>query len=82
LAEADGVILSQVARMEQLQPDQRLDPVKVIEDIAATGKPAFYESGVDEIVQRLKPLVRSNDVVVILSNGGFGGIHERLLNEL
>ena len=82
LAEADGVILSQVARMEQLQPDQRLDPMKVIEDIAAAGKPAFYEPGADEIVQRLKPLIRANDVVVILSNGGFGGIHERLLNEL
>jgi UDP-N-acetylmuramate: L-alanyl-gamma-D-glutamyl-meso-diaminopimelate ligase len=82
LAEADGVILSQVARMEQLQPEQRLDPVKVIDDIATAGKPAFYEPGVDEIIKRLKPLVRPNDVVVILSNGGFGGIHERLLKEL
>jgi UDP-N-acetylmuramate: L-alanyl-gamma-D-glutamyl-meso-diaminopimelate ligase len=68
--------------MEQLPPEQRLDPVKVIEDLEAAGKPAFYEPGVDEIVHRLKPLVRPNDVVVILSNGGFGGIHERLLNEL
>jgi UDP-N-acetylmuramate: L-alanyl-gamma-D-glutamyl-meso-diaminopimelate ligase len=82
LAEADGAILSQVARMDQLAPEQRLDPERVVADIAATGRPAFYEPGVDEIIARLKPLVREGDVVVILSNGGFGGIHERLLREL
>jgi UDP-N-acetylmuramate: L-alanyl-gamma-D-glutamyl-meso-diaminopimelate ligase len=82
LAEADGVVLSQVARMELLPPEQRLNPEKVIEDIVAAGTPAFYEPGVDEIIARLKPLVRTNDVLVILSNGGFGGIHERLLKEL
>jgi len=82
LGEADGVILAQVARMEQLAPEQRLDPEKVVADLAATGKPAFYEPGPDAIVARLKPLVREGDVVVILSNGGFGGIHERLLKEL
>lgn len=82
LAEADGVILSQVARMDQLKPEDRLDPERVIDDIAATGRPAFYEPGVDEIIGRLKPLVKEGDVVVILSNGGFGGIHERLLKEL
>jgi UDP-N-acetylmuramate: L-alanyl-gamma-D-glutamyl-meso-diaminopimelate ligase len=82
LAEADGVILAQVARMDQLAPEDRLNPEQVVADIAATGRPAFYEAGVDDIVKRLKPLAREGDVIVILSNGGFGGIHERLLNEL
>jgi UDP-N-acetylmuramate: L-alanyl-gamma-D-glutamyl-meso-diaminopimelate ligase len=82
LAEADGVILSQVARMDQLKPEERLNPERVIEDIVAAGRPAFYEPGVDEIIARLKPLVKEGDVVVILSNGGFGGIHDRLLKEL
>ena len=82
LGEADGVILAQVARIEQIAAGERLDPEQVVEDIACTGKPAFYEPDVDAIVARLKPLVRESDVVVILSNGGFGGIHERLLKEL
>jgi UDP-N-acetylmuramate: L-alanyl-gamma-D-glutamyl-meso-diaminopimelate ligase len=82
LGEADGVILAQVARMDQLKPEDRLDPEQVVAEIAATGKPAFYEAGVDEIIARLKPLAREGDVLVILSNGGFGGIHERLLREL
>jgi UDP-N-acetylmuramate: L-alanyl-gamma-D-glutamyl-meso-diaminopimelate ligase len=82
LAEADGVILAQVARMEQLAPEDRLNPEKVVADIAATGRASFYEPDVDAILARLKPLVRETDVIVVLSNGGFGGIHKRLLAEL
>jgi UDP-N-acetylmuramate: L-alanyl-gamma-D-glutamyl-meso-diaminopimelate ligase len=82
LSEADGVILAQVARLEQLAGDDRLDPAQVVQDIAATGKPAFYEPDVSAIIARLKPLAEERDVIVILSNGGFGGIHERLLKEL
>ena len=40
---ADGVFLSEVARLDQIPVDERLHPEAVIEAIAATGKPAFYE---------------------------------------
>jgi UDP-N-acetylmuramate: L-alanyl-gamma-D-glutamyl-meso-diaminopimelate ligase len=79
---ADGVILSQVARLEQLPPENRLDPQRVVSTIAAQGKPAYYEPGPEEIVARLKPLVREEDLIVVFSNGGFGNIHQRLLAEL
>ena len=82
LAEADGAILAQVARMDQLDPKERLNPEQVVADIAATGRLAFYEADADAIISRLKPLVREGDVIVVLSNGGFGGIHDRLLREL
>ncbi len=82
LGEADGVVLAQVARLDQLPEDDRLQPEQVVEDIAATGKPAFYEPGVDAILERLRPLVQEPDVLVIFSNGGFGNIHQRLLAEL
>lgn len=81
-ADADGVLLAQVARLDQLPEDNRLNPERVVEDIAATGKPAFYEPGVTEIIDRLRPLVQERDVVVIFSNGGFDNIHKRLLAEL
>lgn len=81
-ADADGVIIAKVARADQLPEDQRLNPEQVIADIAATGKPAFYEPGVTEIIARLKPLAQSGDVVAVFSNGGFDGIHKRLLAEL
>ena len=79
---ADGVMISRVARLEQLAPEERLDPERVIADIAATGKPAYYEDTADDIVQRLKPLANDGDVVIVFSNGGFDGIHQKLLEQL
>lgn len=80
--QADGVIFSKVARLEQIPEHERLNPERVIADIAAAGKPAFYEPSVDEIIATLRPRVHENDVVVVFSNGGFEGIHNRLLKEL
>jgi UDP-N-acetylmuramate: L-alanyl-gamma-D-glutamyl-meso-diaminopimelate ligase len=50
-----------------------------VADIAARGIPAYYEPDADAIVARLKPLLRPGDVVIVFSNGGFGGIHQKLL---
>jgi UDP-N-acetylmuramate: L-alanyl-gamma-D-glutamyl-meso-diaminopimelate ligase len=82
LAEADGVLLSQVARLEQLPEDNRLNPQQVVDDLAALGKPAFYEAGVPEILARLGSLSREGDVIAIFSNGGFDNIHKRLMETL
>jgi UDP-N-acetylmuramate: L-alanyl-gamma-D-glutamyl-meso-diaminopimelate ligase len=82
LGKADAVILSKVARLEQLPENDRLDPQKVVNDIAALGKPAYYESGVDEIVLRLQQEARPGDLIAVFSNGGFDNIHERLLKAL
>lgn len=79
---ADGVILAQVARIDQLPPHDRLDPHKVIQAIEKSGVPAFYEPRVDDIVGRVKPLARPGDIIVVFSNGGFEGIYEKLLAQL
>ena len=79
---ADGVFIAQIARLDQLPPSDRLDPERVVSDLKAAGKSAFYEPTAADIVTRLKPLVTSGDVVVVFSNGGFDGIHDRLLREL
>ena len=79
---ADGVILARVARLDQLPPGDRLDPEQVVQMIRAGGIPAFYEPHVEDILRRLKPLAKPGDIVVVFSNGGFEGIHQRLLTEL
>ena len=76
------MIFSKVARLDQIPEHERLNPERVIADIAATGKPAFYEPGADDIITRLKPLAKNGDVIVIFSNGGFDGIHAKLLAAL
>ena len=79
---ADGVFISQVARLDQLPEGDRLNPEAVVKTIADSGRPAFYEKDAAHIVDRLLPLVRPKDIVVVFSNGGFDGIHEKILARL
>src|SRR5438067_8348670 len=76
---ADGVFLSQVARLDQIPEKERLNPEAVVAAIAESGRPAFYERDAAHIIARLVPLVKATDVVAVFSNGGFDGIHEKLL---
>ena len=79
---ADGVFISQVARLDQIPKKERLNPEAVVAAIADSGKPAFCEPDVAHIIERLVPLLEKKDIVAIFSNGGFEGIHERLLKRL
>ena len=54
----------------------------LIDEISQQGKPAFALPNVDEIVTHIVPELRTGDVVAIMSNGGFGGIHEKILSGL
>ncbi|HEV2695325.1 MAG TPA: UDP-N-acetylmuramate:L-alanyl-gamma-D-glutamyl-meso-diaminopimelate ligase [Verrucomicrobiae bacterium] len=78
-ADADGVVVAQVARLELLAPGERLDPEKMMQAIGATGKPTAYLPDADAIVDHLGKLVHGGDVVVVFTNGGFGNIHAKLL---
>ena len=59
-----------------------LDVAELVADIKATEKPAFQFADADQIVEHLANELRENDVVAVMSNGGFGGIHDKLLNVL
>jgi UDP-N-acetylmuramate: L-alanyl-gamma-D-glutamyl-meso-diaminopimelate ligase len=79
---ADRVVVAQVARLEQLPPEDRLSPEQLIADLQAAGKTAAYLPEVETIVAHVAREAQGGDVVVIFSNGGFGGIHEKLLERL
>src|SRR5467141_2545416 len=79
---ADGVFIAQVAKLEQIPEEERLNPERVVAAIAKAGRPAFYEQNADTIVDRIVPMLRPNDVVAVFSNGGFDNIHEKLLTRL
>jgi UDP-N-acetylmuramate: L-alanyl-gamma-D-glutamyl-meso-diaminopimelate ligase len=76
------VIVSEVARLEQIAPEERLNPGKLMQDLKAAGKNAAYLFDVDAIVMHVSKNVQGGDVVVVFSNGGFGGIHGKLLERL
>src|SRR6266487_819364 len=79
---ADGVFIAQVARLEQIPEAERLHPEEVVKEISEDGRPAFYEKNANAIVDRIVPLLKREDVVVVFSNGGFDNIHEKLLVRL
>jgi len=81
-ADAAMVVVAQVARLEQLAPEERLDPDRLIRDLQTTGKTAFYLPDVDTIVSHVAKNAEGGDVVCVFSNGGFGGIHAKLLGRL
>jgi len=81
-AEADAVVVSQVARLEMLRPDERLDPERLMRDLREVGKVAHYLPDVDSIVSTIQREAAGGDVVCVFSNGGFGGIHDKLLKAL
>jgi UDP-N-acetylmuramate: L-alanyl-gamma-D-glutamyl-meso-diaminopimelate ligase len=81
-ADADAVVISQIARLEQLPPEQRLDPERLMLDLKSAGKDGSYLADVDAIVRHLARTVQGGDVICVFSNGGFGNIHARLLDTL
>jgi len=80
--DADAVVVAQVARLELLAPEERLDPALLMQDLKALGKDAAYLPDVDAIVAHVAQGVQGGEVVVVFSNGGFGGIHGKLLGRL
>jgi UDP-N-acetylmuramate: L-alanyl-gamma-D-glutamyl-meso-diaminopimelate ligase len=81
LVAADTVLLPAVFR-SNLPEDQRLSPEQVIEDLKARGKDARYVPKVDDIVAQVAKGARAGDLVIVMSNGGFEGIHDKLLTAL
>jgi UDP-N-acetylmuramate: L-alanyl-gamma-D-glutamyl-meso-diaminopimelate ligase len=79
---ADAVVISQIARLELLKPEERLDPARLMEDLQKSGKTAVYLPDADSIVAHLKAKAVGGDVICVFSNGGFGGIHDKLLAAL
>jgi UDP-N-acetylmuramate: L-alanyl-gamma-D-glutamyl-meso-diaminopimelate ligase len=81
-ADADAVVISQIARLELLAPEERLDPQKLMENLTTAGKKAAYLPDVESIVSHLAKNAEGGEVVVVFTNGGFGGIHGKLLERL
>jgi len=78
---ADQVVVAQVFR-SSLPEDQRLSAEQLVSDLQARGQRARYVPEVDDIIRTIVDEHREGDLVVVMSNGGFGGIHSRLLKAL
>src|ERR1700681_2526828 len=82
LALADQVVIAAIFKSEAIPEAERLDLQRVIDEIQKRGKQARIFADADAIVNAIAPELRERDVVAILSNGGFGGIYEKLPQRL
>lgn len=80
--QADQVYISQPFGTEGLRADERFDPSELCDSLVKRGIPAETLPNVDAIVSAIERLAKPGDVALIMSNGGFGGIHDKLLAAL
>ncbi len=79
LALADRVLLAGVFRSANIPEAARLRPERVVEGLVGRGVEAGFFATADDIVAAIMPQLESGDVVVVMSNGGFDNIHEKIL---
>jgi UDP-N-acetylmuramate: L-alanyl-gamma-D-glutamyl-meso-diaminopimelate ligase len=82
LALADEIIVASVFKSESIPEAERLNLPALAAQIQQQGRPARIMADADGIVKLVAPEMRAGDVVAILSNGGFGGIYEKLPQRL
>jgi UDP-N-acetylmuramate: L-alanyl-gamma-D-glutamyl-meso-diaminopimelate ligase len=81
-APADLTLLAPVGRAE-IAEAERLDVARIAEELEAVhGKRAAALPSIDAIVERVLQIAKPGDTVVAMSNGAFGGVHDKLLAAL
>jgi UDP-N-acetylmuramate: L-alanyl-gamma-D-glutamyl-meso-diaminopimelate ligase len=78
---ADEVIIAPVFRTN-LPEDERLSAQQLVADLKEAGQRARAAASIDDIVATITREKRGGDLVVFMSNGGFGGIHQKTLQAL
>ena len=79
---ASETIISQPSAIAKVPESERVDARRMAEDIGKAGTRARWMEGPDAIVTALSKEARPGDVILAMSNGGFGGIHQKLLDAL
>lgn len=78
---ADVSILAPVGRPE-IGADQKLDTAVIADRIRDTKHIAIAATSIDEVIEETLKHASSGDTVLVMSNGAFGGIHDKLLARL
>ena len=79
---ADIICIRQPSLLDKIPPDERFSSQQLVNDLNRQGKDAHYFPNTDEIIDFLITEAKSGDLVLVMSNGGFDNIHERLLKSL
>ncbi len=78
---ADKVVIAGLFAPDKISQEDRLDPEQVVARLIEKGTDACYIQEVDDIVSFMAENLKSGDVVLVMSSGGFGGIHQKILDQ-
>ena len=79
---ADKVVIAGLFAPEKIKQEDRLDPEMMVKEMREIGIEANYIAEIDEIVEFIAANSQPQDVVLLMSSGGFSGIHQKLLQRL
>ncbi len=82
LALADEVVIAKVFMPEKVKDGPLLNVAQMAEEISKNGIKVKQDLNVDEIISHVTSQAKTGDVLLIMSNGGFGGIHQKLLETI
>ena len=74
------MIIAGLVAPEKIIEEERLDPDQVVRRLRQKGCDAHFIKEVDDIVAFMAENSESGDVVLVMSSGGFGGIHQKILD--
>jgi UDP-N-acetylmuramate: L-alanyl-gamma-D-glutamyl-meso-diaminopimelate ligase len=76
------ICIRQPSLLEKIPPKERFSSQQLVNDLKRQGKDAHYFPDTNEIIDFIVTIAKSGDLVLVMSNGGFDNIHERLLKSL
>jgi UDP-N-acetylmuramate: L-alanyl-gamma-D-glutamyl-meso-diaminopimelate ligase len=79
---ADLICIRQPPLLKKIPEGQRFSSIQLVDDLKRQGKKANYFPDTDAIIEFLVAKARHRDLILIMSNGGFDNIHQRLLESL
>jgi UDP-N-acetylmuramate: L-alanyl-gamma-D-glutamyl-meso-diaminopimelate ligase len=79
---ADIVCVRKPPLLHKIPPEERFSSKKLVEDLKRLGQEAFYFPDTDAIIDFLIQESKPGDLILIMSNGGFDNIHEKVLEKL
>ncbi|MBF0397694.1 MAG: UDP-N-acetylmuramate:L-alanyl-gamma-D-glutamyl-meso-diaminopimelate ligase, partial [Desulfobacterales bacterium] len=79
---ADIICIRSPSAIEKVPMEERFSSEKLAEDLKKLGKEAYLFHNTEDIIEFLIKEAKTGDLILVMSNGGFDNIHERLLNSL
>jgi len=81
-APADRVVIAGLFAPDKIALKDQLDPKLVVERINNNGGNACFIPEMEALVNKVAVECHPKDVLLIMSSGGFSGIHQKLLDQL